>query len=405
MRIKNLKIKNIGPFKVSSIDFISNQDEMQRPPVIILTGENGTGKTIIIDAIRTLLMGVFRRVEREITSSTDFSIESEIIVNGKEITLLSNSKKDQIKFETNNMPFNQIFHSQFEVPFKKDFVIEYWTSKLSNDSFSIGSIIALEPTKYLDDALNGVHKNVEVIKVITFFDYLRDSKNHDEKVLGNGLYNLLEQMINMSLGEGTLSHVSRIDLTPIVKIRNREISLDKLSSGNLYLVQRFTSVLRQVYSICRNNNIPISDYKKISGVLLIDEAENHLHPKWQKIFLGSIISLFPNFQLIVTTHSPFIVSSIENSRIYVCKSRTDHSVIEEETDLYSNKPVEEILMSPLFNTSNFNTEITDLLNKRKSAVTKGDKEEVAKIERLLLEKNPGYFNYLNIETLIGSIKK
>lgn len=405
MRIRNLKLKNIGPFVASSIDFISNKDELERPPVIILTGENGTGKTMIIDAIRTLLMGVFRSVEREITSSSTFQIEADIVVNDKKLVLVSNSKKEKTKFLTNELAINQIFHSQFEVPYKKDFVVEYWTSKLSHDSFSIDSIVALEPLGYLDGALNGIHKNVEVTKVITFFDYLRDSKDANERALGVGLYNLLEKVVNMSLGSGILSHVSRVSLTPIVKIRGREISLDKLSSGNLYLVQRFTSILRQIYSICRNNGISISDYKKIKGLLLIDEAENHLHPKWQKVFLRSILSLFPNFQLIVTTHSPFIVSSVENSRIYVCKDETDHSIIEERTDLYANKPVEEILMSPLFNTSNFNVDITELLVKRKSAAFDGNMEEVMRIERLLLEINPGYFNYLNIEKLIGSIKK
>lgn len=208
---------------------------------------------------------------------------------------------------------------------------------------------------------------------------------------------ILEQIVNISIGEGELSHVSRIILKPIIRIQNKDISLDKLNSGNLYLIQRFTSLLRQVYSIRVHNKLPISDYKSIRGVLLLDEAENHLHPKWQKVFLNNILTLFPNLQLIVTTHSPFIVSSIENSRIYACKSETEYSIVKEETDLYSNKPVEEILMSTLFNTSNFNIEITDLVKKRKEAVWDNDTEEISRIEKILIDKNPEYFNYLNTE--------
>ena len=51
-------------------------------------------------------------------------------------------------------------------------------------------------------------------------------------------------------------------------------------------------------------------------IILIDEIDLHLHPKWQKSFLNSILSIFPNIQIIVTTHSPFIVSSIENAKVF-----------------------------------------------------------------------------------------
>jgi predicted ATP-binding protein involved in virulence len=406
MRIKNLKLKSIGPFKNADIEFISSDDNLDSPPVVIITGENGTGKSIILDAIRSLLMGVLGNVEREITASKEFLMSSNIVINGKQLELESHNKfQGGDKFETNNLQINKLFKAHTDVSFKSDFIFDYWTSKLANDSFNITSIIALDTVNYLGNVLSGVHRNVEVTKIITFFDYLRDSKEEDERKIGQVLYDLLEQIVNLSIGEGKLSHISRVTLKPIIKLRQKEISLDKLSSGNLYLVQRLTSLLSQVYSICVINNIPISDYKTIRGVLLIDEAENHLHPKWQKLFLRNILTLFPHLQLIVTTHSPFIVSSIENSKVYVCNNAIDYCTITEETSIYSNKPVEEILMSPLFNTNNFNSEIEDLISKRKIAAASGDHKQVEEIEKTLLGKNPEYFNYLNIEQLIKSIKK
>ena len=403
MRIKNLSINNIGPFKNASLDFISSEEELKSPPVIFITGENGTGKSIIIDSIRALLKGRFGGIERDITSSETFSINSNIFLNGKDININSNSKyqKDNNSIDTNNMNFNKLFVPSLETDFTKNFVFDYWTSKLSNDNFNISNISAISADNYLGEALNGIHKNIDITKVISFFDYLKDSKNKDEKILGKSLYNILEQIINLSITNGELSHVSRINLKPIIKIGDSE----KLSSGNLYLIQRLSSILSQVYSICTINNILISNYQEIEGILLIDEAENHLHPKWQKTFLNNILKLFPKLQIIVTTHSPFIVSSIKNSKVYVCKSQIKHSVIEEETDFYSNKPVEEVLMSPLFNTSNFNIEISDLITKRKIAQNNKNSDEVERIESLLKEQNPEYFNYLNLEKIIKSIKK
>ena len=164
------------------------------------------------------------------------------------------------------------------------------------------------------------------------------------------------------------------------------------------------SLIRQIYAICINNGISIKNYKQIGGVLLIDEAENHLHPKWQKVFLKNILDIFPNLQIILTTHSPFIVSSIKNSRIYVCKSFDTYSDIIEETDFYSNSPIEEILRSPLFNTSSFNAEISTLIEQRKEFIQNDEVEKAENIEKKLLTINPEYFSYLNIDKLLKNLK-
>lgn len=406
MRIRSLTLKNIGPFKEADLEFISNDYELDSPPIICITGENGTGKSIIIDSIRSILTGRFHgEVERDIVSSDSFLVDSIFHINNKNVNIKSTSKYQSGTLDTNNMEVNKLFHSNLETSFIKDFVFDYWTSKLSNDKFEITNITTLQTEKYLDNTLSGVHKNVDLTKAISFFDYLKDSKDEKEKILGTELYTLLEEIINISISSGKLSHVSRINLKPIIKIGTKELSLDKLSSGNLYLIQRFVNLISQIYSICVINNIPISEYKSIKGLIIIDEAENHLHPKWQKVFLGNILKLFPKLQLIVSTHSPFIVSSVKNCKVFVCKSNLEFSTIKEETDFYSNKPIEEILLSPLFDTRNFNSEISDLLQQRKLAHENKNHEELERIEKKLIEINPEYFNYLNIEQIIKSIKK
>ncbi|MGF6492658.1 energy-coupling factor transporter ATP-binding protein EcfA2 [Luteibacter sp. 621] len=52
-------------------------------------------------------------------------------------------------------------------------------------------------------------------------------------------------------------------------------------------------------------------------VALIDEPENHLHPSMQKSLLSSLLRAFPKVQFIVSTHSPFIVTSVRESNVYV----------------------------------------------------------------------------------------
>ena len=403
MRINNLSLHNIGPFDWTALDFCPDEIGESNPPVIIITGENGTGKSIILDAIRSLFMGVYDNVERDIVSSDDFHIIAEIELNGKQINFATANKKKP--FATTNDGINQLFHSQFKPQFKKDFIFDFWTSKLSNDSFKIQNIAAIRPDEYLNDALTGIHMNGEVTQIVTFFDYLQGSENKFERDLGNYMYKLVRQIFGVSLGGGHLSHVSRITLDPIVNIGGLELSLDKLSSGSLYLIQRFISLLKQVYSLSIINGFDISSHREIKGILLIDEAENHLHPKLQKKFLVDILEIFPKLQIIVTTHSPFIVSSIANSRVLVCRRTKTGSTITEETDFYSNKPVEDILMSPLFNTSSFNEEISKLMDARKLAAEENNASEIRRIEAELLGINPNYFRYLDVEAALKSLKK
>ena len=51
------------------------------------------------------------------------------------------------------------------------------------------------------------------------------------------------------------------------------------------------------------------------AIILIDEIDCHIHPKWQKKLLPSLRELFPNCQFIVTTHSPYILDGISEYSI------------------------------------------------------------------------------------------
>ncbi len=58
------------------------------------------------------------------------------------------------------------------------------------------------------------------------------------------------------------------------------------------------------------------------GIALVDEIENHLHLSLQKRVLPILIDLFPNVQFIVSTHSPFVLSSLSEAVVYDLENRT-----------------------------------------------------------------------------------
>ncbi|MEZ4297269.1 MAG: AAA family ATPase [Polyangiaceae bacterium] len=200
----------------------------------------------------------------------------------------------------------------------------------------------------------------------------------------------------------------RADLTPIVRQAGQEVLLNNISSGNAYLVQHMIDLLGKMFSVHMLRETPAAELCKTSGVLLIDEAENRLHPRWQKRFLRTVLDIFPNLQIIATTHSPFIVSSIPGARVYVCRFERDKGActITDETADYASKPVEEILVSDAFDgTRPFNEEITQLLEERDRAIDANDEALRKSVERELLSRNPLYFRYFEVEEKLAQLAR
>jgi hypothetical protein len=55
--------------------------------------------------------------------------------------------------------------------------------------------------------------------------------------------------------------------------------------------------------------------KKTPGIVLIDELDLHLHPQWQRRVVSDLRRLFPKVQFIATTHSPFIVQTLQQGEL------------------------------------------------------------------------------------------
>lgn len=83
-------------------------------------------------------------------------------------------------------------------------------------------------------------------------------------------------------------------------------------------------------------------------VVLIDEIDLHLHPKWQKQLLTTLDTAFPNAQFIVTAHSPLIIQAAPNANVILLKREGDGVVIHNDFDHIREWRVDQILASELF---------------------------------------------------------
>ncbi len=109
------------------------------------------------------------------------------------------------------------------------------------------------------------------------------------------------------------SWTAELRLTPRILIRGEsgEFLLHQLSDGEQRLFSLFVDIARQLSVRAKR---PF-DVREVPALILIDEIDVHLHPRWQIIIIDKLQELFPECQFIATTHSPFVVQSVLDSQV------------------------------------------------------------------------------------------
>ena len=190
MKIKNLKLKNVGPFREAELDFPQERDVNGKIPVTIITGENGTGKSVIIDAIR-FMFNHNANIGRDIVPNhNDFLMEMTIDDEGEKV-LSAISFFGKIREQNNTICYyfsGKSYEKNTGKSYERQYpnwVVDYWNSNLSNDSFRINSLSSINLRHALVGALDGGMSNVELTNFICSVDYLRSSDDQQEAEVGN----------------------------------------------------------------------------------------------------------------------------------------------------------------------------------------------------------------------------
>jgi predicted ATP-binding protein involved in virulence len=104
------------------------------------------------------------------------------------------------------------------------------------------------------------------------------------------------------------------------------LSISALSDGVRNMVALVADIARRCAVL--NPHLDQEAARETPGILLIDEIDMHLHPRWQQMVVDLLGQAFPALQLVLTTHSPHVLSTVDKSSIRVIRLRDGRAIVE-----------------------------------------------------------------------------
>lgn len=149
------------------------------------------------------------------------------------------------------------------------------------------------------------------------------------------------------------------------------VPLSGLSLGYQTTLTWITDLALRLYDKYPESSNPLAE----PGIVLIDNIDLHLHPRWQRRMMRDITELFPAVQFIATAHSPLVVQAVENAKLVVLRERHGEVVIDDEHELVSTWRVDQILSSELFGVPSRSEHIERLREERNTLSDMSERSE------------------------------
>lgn len=160
------------------------------------------------------------------------------------------------------------------------------------------------------------------------------------------------------------------------------VSIKDLSLGYKTLIAWMVDLASRLFDRYPDSPNPLAE----PAVVLVDEIDLHLHPKWQRNLMSFLSERFPNTQFIATAHSPLVVQAATDANIVLLRREGDHVIIDNDVKKIHGWRFDQVLTSDLFGLESARPpQLDNLLAERtkilsKARLTKKDKEKLQKIE-------------------------
>ena len=334
-------IKNIHINKVRHLKDINIPLEKEDYPHLMITGKNGSGKTSLLNAIANHIERIandrhkfFEGYERNIVS-----FESQLKDNPQNTLSLEQS----LVWNKNQY---ELFFGEVIVAFED---VDSLIRKYQDGNFIIAFYEAHRTIKNLQEPITPTKpelqdkwgiKQTSTQEFLKFLAHLKvqEALARNEK-LEKDANQIREWFVNFEelLGEifqdkDLQLHFYYKDYSFKILTKGKEFKFTELSDG-------FAAVLDIVVDLIlkMQHKNQLTRAYECEGIVLVDEIETHLHLELQKVIMPLLTEIFPNIQFIVTTHSPFVLSSLSNAVAF----DLEHQEIIEDLTEYSYESLAE----------------------------------------------------------------
>lgn len=365
--IKNILVKDVRD--IQNLDIPLDEDERKH---LIITGKNGCGKTSLLIEMNNLMTKIIYEQYLEVKNH-QYLIESwkeaiaehnkQIAHLSKQIELLSKEKIELLSSKIDSVEIYNVSDPKLQ---QIDNNIESYQANLTAEKKSIinaekniqNSQKEIEDFSKVDVAFsnqNGIYENIVSRKfILAFFEAKRQNaptissaiqninlkpnygtnttslhtqfiqyivklradmldakeENENEEVerIQNWFNNFENNLKELFEEDDLKLKYYRKELNFKIEYNNKSFGLNELSDGYSSLLAILTELILRMEA----HGVKVYD---MQGVVLIDEIETHLHIDLQKKVLPFLAKVFPQIQFVVTTHSPFVLSSLPNAVI------------------------------------------------------------------------------------------
>lgn len=367
----NRYIKNIHINKVRHLKDIDIPLEKDAYPHLMITGKNGSGKTSLLNAIADHLEKIVniniytnykeskenlelleKEFSEDIVKHFDQVINADLYENKDDFKKNLNSleKEDFKSSPLQIIQYNRRQHINLFNEVYVDFEDAYTLiKKYKEGNFIIAFYEAHRTIKKLKEPKTPtkptLRRKSKIKDSLTgqFLNFLSDLKIQEALARNEKLETDAEQINEWFVNfEGLLGEIFQ-DKELQLTFNYKDYSFKILTEGKEFKFTELSDGFAAVLDIVVDLILKMQDKNQLTkayeceGIVLVDEIETHLHLELQKVIMPLLTKAFPNIQFIVTTHSPFVLSSLSNAVAF----DLEHQEVIEDLTEYSYESLAE----------------------------------------------------------------
>ncbi len=408
--------------KLANLRAIETAEFRFQPGFNLIVGVNGVGKTSVLDALSVCLSAVVKQANRlrgrsrafsidDIRIGTDaLTVECGVRIGEQEFSYLIHKPRERSAPQKTKagMPREQVY----DTPERSEFIGDASVTIPADEPggrplavlFSTNRAVPSEQAPGKGAASGGIATAFadafmdRRLRLAEFGAWLmvQESLRSERPAAGRVLAACQDAVTRFLPGYANLRQHGEGRPQLWIDRNSMTIPVSQLSDGERGILALVLDLTRRLVQANPNFTDPASDAE---AVVLIDEIDLHLHPKWQRQIIQKLTKTFPRCQFIATTHSPQIIGEVEHGRIHIIANGEVYSPTH-SFGVDSSRVLEEIMDSPPRA-----TEVEELLKQVSQEVGKQRyehaRQSLAQLVELLGEVDP---EVTRIRTLLDFIE-